>query len=127
MWEEMGLVEAVGTPEWRYVGPRAMREYGVLRNRAPTPVPIETDGGPGTAGGHWDETALANELMTGFVNGANNPLSRVTIACLEDMGYQVNYEVADGYSLPRPGRSVLSRSARQSRPCRVTHTKPQKV
>ena len=49
--------------------------------------PIETDGGAGTAGGHWDEEIFGNEIMTGFLNSGANPISRVTIGAMEDMGY----------------------------------------
>lgn len=126
LWEEMGLVEGANTSNWRYTGPNAAREFGALMGRDSAPVPVETDGGAGTAGGHWDEETFRTELMTGFVNGASNPLSRVTIACLEDMGYEVNYDVADGYSLPT-GESMLTRESRSKRSCRVTFTKPKRI
>ncbi len=35
-------------------------------------IPVETDGGSGTAGAHWDELALTNELMTGYINTDGN-------------------------------------------------------
>ncbi len=38
--------------------------------------------------------------MTGFLNAGDNPLSRMTIAALEDMGYEVNYDAADAFGLP---------------------------
>lgn len=38
--------------------------------------------------------------MTGFLNPALNPISRLTIASLEDLGYVVNYAAADPYVLP---------------------------
>ena len=38
------------------------------------------------------------ELMTGYLNsGAANPLSRLTIGAMEDLGYTVNYSVAQTY------------------------------
>jgi hypothetical protein len=51
-------------------------------------LPLETDGGPGTAYSHWDEgSALGtNELMTGYIDG-DNYLSYTTIASLADLGY----------------------------------------
>jgi hypothetical protein len=43
-------------------------------------LPIETDGGSGTAGSHWDETCLRGELMTGYVETTQSvPLLRLTI------------------------------------------------
>ncbi len=82
-----------------YTGPNALREYRQFIPNAPA-VPIETGGGAGTAYAHWDETTFGNELMTGFINGGINPLSRVTVGALEDMGYTVNYAAADEYVLP---------------------------
>jgi len=35
--------------------------------------------------------------MTPFV-GFDNPLSRVTLAAIEDIGYEVNYDAADDYT-----------------------------
>ena len=63
-------------------------------------MPLETGGGPGTAGAHWSEAAFGNELMTGFISGIPDPLSTVTIGSLQDMGYTVNYSAADAYTLP---------------------------
>ena len=66
--------------------------------------PIEKDYGPGTAFAHWDEECLLDELMTGFLgilgSGAppdTVPLSRLTIAAVEDLGYKVNYDVANAF------------------------------
>ncbi len=63
-------------------------------------LPIEADGGPGTAFGHWDEGALNNELMTGFLNLGENPLSRITAGSLRDLGYR-SASVGEQYDLPR--------------------------
>ena len=59
-------------------------------------------GGPGTRDSHWREAVFGNELMTGFINQGVNPVSRLTIASLADLGYQVNLEAADAYMLPSP-------------------------
>jgi len=37
--------------------------------------------------------------MTGFIGGVPNPLSRVTIGSLQDLGYGVDYGTADPFSL----------------------------
>ena len=60
-----------------------------------TPVPVENSGGGGTRDSHWRESILRNELMTGFLNRGRNPLSRVSVASLADMGYTVNLAAAD--------------------------------
>jgi Leishmanolysin len=106
MWEPMGLVspppddpEALGNSV--FTGPAAMAEYGALigADEAP-PVPVENQGGAGTARVHWRESVFANELMTGFVGAAGNPMSRLTVASLQDLGYQVDLAAADAYTMP---------------------------
>ena len=51
-------------------------------------IPLELDGGAGTAYSHWDEETFGSELMTGYIDGANS-LSYMTIASLGDLGYSV--------------------------------------
>jgi hypothetical protein len=52
----------------------------------------------GTVNSHWREVVLGNELMTGYINSGSNPLSVVSIAAQEDIGYTVNYAGADAYT-----------------------------
>jgi hypothetical protein len=70
-------------------------------------VPVENTGGPGTADSHWRESVFGNELMTGTVNEVN-PLSRVTLGSMADLGYAVNLADADPYTLS-PGLRAFSR------------------
>jgi len=67
-------------------------------------VPVEDQGGPGTADSHWRETTFGNELMTGYVNLGFNPLSAVSIASMGDLGYAVDPTAADPYSIFAPLR-----------------------
>ena len=70
---------------------------GVSRSRE---VPLENAGGPGTRDSHWRETLFGNELMSGYVAAAGNPLSKLTLASLQDIGYQVDMKAAEPYSMP---------------------------
>lgn len=63
-------------------------------------LPIENIGGPGTALGHWREATLNNELMTGFLNLGENPLSRITAGSMKDLGYGAAV-VGEQYDLPK--------------------------
>lgn len=54
---------------------------------------------PGTSFGHWDEGTLNNELMTGFLNLGENPLSRITAGSMRDLGYR-SASVGESYDLP---------------------------
>lgn len=55
--------------------------------------------GAGTRNSHWKESTFRTELMTGYA-GAVNPLSRLSIEGLADLGYTVDPTVADAYTVP---------------------------
>lgn len=63
-------------------------------------VPVENSGGSGTADSHWRESVFNGELMTGYIDHNNNPMSRVTVASLTDIGYGVDLGATDPYGLP---------------------------
>ncbi len=66
-------------------------------------VPVENEiGSFGTRDSHWRESVFNNELMTGSISAGSNPLSRVTIASLRDLGYAVDERAADSFTLDRP-------------------------
>lgn len=100
IWEEKGLLAGAGTSNPTFTGAKAKKAFGVLKGKGPTAVPVENSGGEGTADSHWRESVFKNELMSGFISEANNPLSRMTVASLQDMGYTVDLAAAEAYSLP---------------------------
>ena len=65
-----------------------------------TPVEGQGSCGDGTRDGHWSESVMGNELMTGFLSATSNPLSAITSAALRDMGYVVNDAPSDAYTVP---------------------------
>ena len=94
LWVLLGLTPMTSTCPYQLVS-KASEEYQSLSG-CTTAVPIENDGGTGTACGHWDEDCFQSELMTGFSTGALE-MSRVTVGGLEDIGYEVDYGGADAY------------------------------
>lgn len=85
-----------------------------------TAIPVENGGGGGSFGSHWEEgegfgdyghenrnyygdstpgaPGLNDELMTPTAEGEYDaPLSEITLGALRDLGYTVNYSVADVY------------------------------
>ena len=95
-WSAMGLVDNYNG-DLRFNGANATHAYNTFYSSlaANDPlsdkgVPIETDGGSGAAGKHWDETTFGKEIMTTTLNYSNT-VSPLTIAALEDMGYQTTY------------------------------------
>lgn len=102
IWQDLGLITGVGTNNARFTGDQATAEYNAIFGLTGTSVPVESDqGGAGTLYGHWDEDTLENELMTGFLNsGVDNPISRITVGQMADLGYEVDLDAADEYEAP---------------------------
>ena len=92
-----------------FTGTNALAEFAAITGgpwtgsgSTTSPVPVEnavTSSCPGTRDGHWRETTFVTELMTGFISGATNPMSRTTIASVQDLGYVVDLSQADPYTL----------------------------
>ena len=92
-------------------------------------IPIEDNGGPGTANAHPEEGIVGNngsisandrtiggvfhpglehELMAGWSEGGNyNPLSKISIGFLHDMGFDVDYNEADPYNPEDPTFGII--------------------
>ena len=50
---------------------------------------------------HWRTSVFGDELMTlGWTWPYHAPLSRITVASLADIGYEVNWDAADAYRVP---------------------------
>ena len=96
IWDRLGLVS-----NGEFIGAGAVSEYHRLGGTH-AGVPVEQDGGSGTAGSHWDEETFHNELMTGYINDGNNPFSAMSAASFGDLGYQIRSDYqgwADAYFL----------------------------
>lgn len=87
-------------------------------------VPVEKDGGPGTALGHWRESVFDDELMTGYLGLDPALLSRLTVAALADQGYGVTLDTADAYSLPSMALRSAPRTGGHTDPGTWQHTEP---
>lgn len=95
LWVTTG-VSGTSAQNCPYRGPKANAEFAEISGCSV--VPTEQDGGAGTRCGHWDEDCMGNEPMTGYADVGNSPLSRISIASLEDIGYDVDYSSADSYT-----------------------------
>ncbi len=121
IWTRKNLLRGSGTANPRFTGAGAVAAYAALRagtqggvagggvagggvapgnERGGTAVPVEGTGGPGTRDAHWRESVFGDELMTGYVGSAGNPLSRLSVASMADLGYQVDLVAAEPYVLP---------------------------
>jgi hypothetical protein len=72
----------------QYLGAYALAEYQSEFDEDALYVPVELDGGEGTANGHWDETWAggSSDILTGYYD-VGSTLSRTSIASFADMGY----------------------------------------
>ena len=97
IWSDLRVIAGEGTRNPRFIGKAATREYDNLFRTPADSVPVESKGGDGTADGHWPEATFVEELMTGYDEDAGTiePLSRITVASLQDIGYTVNLNAAD--------------------------------
>lgn len=101
-WNKLDLTQGIGTDNPVFVGQRAMYEFAhMMGYSTPTPVPLENRGQRGTRDCHWRESVFGDELMTGILRSKRNPISHLTIAALCDIGYQVNFDAADSFILPK--------------------------
>ena len=102
LWECAGLINGSGTADPRFTGTEANQAYSALAGTSGL-LPIEADGEPGPAYVHWDEGWLDREIMTGWAEngvGRDEPISRITLGSLADLGWSVDYAQAEAFSLP---------------------------
>lgn len=109
LWPLQELIEGRGGPDPTFTGRAAIEAFFAVGGDqfSGEPVPVENQGGAGTADAHWRESIFSNELMTGFLNQGSNPLSVVSIASLGDQFYAVDTTQADPFQLFLGGVSTL--------------------
>ncbi|MCH2107811.1 MAG: leishmanolysin, partial [Polyangiaceae bacterium] len=121
LWNSFGLLgnpsigSFPGTVDTFFSGPLALAAFESLggSNYPGMKVPVENFyGGTGTRDSHWREDTFDSELMTGISEQTSPmPLSVLTIQSLADIGYVVDVNVADDYSLPGGALSVEDSSS----------------
>jgi hypothetical protein len=84
-----------------YTGSKGILEFAALGGTG-NPLIEGSTNLRGSDCGHWNEGTFDNELMTFRIEGSGtrNPLSKLTIASLDDLGYAVDYNLAASYDLP---------------------------
>ena len=107
IWEALELLRNPASeeeaPDTHFTGPLAIEAFDDAGGTGygGAKVPVENTGGAGTRNGHWRETVMQTELMTGWSEEGNTePLSTITIQSLADLGYAVDATAADPYRLP---------------------------
>ena len=90
-------------PDTRFAGPAATAAFdeigGDIYEGAVVPVENNLLERAGSVDAHWRSTVLRREIMAPSGN-SQSAFSIVTIASMEDLGYEVDYSAADRYTLP---------------------------
>lgn len=92
----------------QYTGAFGLAAYQREYDPTASFVPVELDGGPGTANSHWDELfvtdpfgrPLFREIMTGLADPPEEYISNTTIQSFADIGYLPARFTADPNPLP---------------------------
>jgi hypothetical protein len=95
------FLQGSGTADPRYTGAQGIEGCRSIGGSiaCAISVPLENTGGDGTQDSHWRESTFNTELMTGFLDAGSNPISRMTIGALADLGFEVNPAAADDYTI----------------------------
>ena len=92
-----------------FAGTAAVSAFNEIAGTYPDgKVPVENDTRDHSGSdldNHWRESVLGTELMSTVLSSTSEKLSKVTIAALADLGYDVDYTQAETYTLP--GSSTL--------------------
>jgi len=104
LWSTFSLVVGPGSIDPFYVGSEGRRAFAEVGGGAYTGNPVPLAVATSSFGEeHWRDTVFGAELMSEVLEpGVSHPLSIVTIAALQDLGYEVNRDAADAYTLPPP-------------------------
>lgn len=88
-----------------FVGPYTLAAFDASGGRSyrGAKVPVESGGRGGSSDSHWRESVFEAELMTPFLTLGTEPLSRITIESMADMGYEVNLTAAESYRITGSG------------------------
>lgn len=101
LWTDRGLLSGAGTADPRYTGTFGIQGCQAVGGNIAclSSVPVENTGGQGTQDSHWRESTFNTELMTGFLDSGVNPISALTVGALRDLGFVVNTDAADPYTI----------------------------
>gem|GEM_PF-2446192 len=127
VWESLGLLvdpvdpdDPTGDEDTHFVGEEALAAFDSVGGddyEDGEPVPVQNLEGRGVVNGHWRESVFDTELMTPYLDGGvANPLSIVTLASFQDVGYEgVDLDLADDYELPESSPNSAPQASRPVR------------
>lgn len=131
-WDHLGLLASPSidedgdsvspVPDTHFTGSEAIAAFDAAGGSSYTgeKVPVENTGGPGTADAHWRDSVFGvRELMNGYTilgSRTAEAMSLVTIQSMADLGYEVDVDEADSYTLPFASSSTANSRAAEAIP-----------
>ena len=92
-------VDGNANADTHFDGPLTVSAFDALGGRSygGAKVPVQSGGERGSSDSHWRESVFGIELMTPYIALGPQPLSRITVESMADIGYEVNLTAADQY------------------------------
>lgn len=114
MWDAHGFLQNPSLPEepdadTHMNAPLVVAAFNAAGGEgyAGTRVPLENGAVEGISDVFWRASVFGDEVMTPYVTGDSQPLSRITLEALYEVGYELDVTMADPFTLA---------SARSARP-----------
>ncbi len=114
-WEDRDLlrnpsVNGTANADTHFVGPLTLAAFDRSGGRGymGAKVPVQSGGERGSSDSHWREDVFGTELMTPYLSAGTEPLSRITIESMADLGYEVNLTAAEPYRVSGAGVAAMA-------------------
>ena len=114
LWDDRDLLRnpSVGgnaNADTHFVGPLTLPAFDAIGGKGHNgaKVPVQSGGERGSSDSHWRESVFEAELMTPYLSAGTEPLSRITIESMADLGYEVNLTAADPYRVTGAGPAAM--------------------
>ena len=72
-------------------------------------APLQNGAMLGISDAYWRTGVFGDEVMTPYVTGDSQPLSRITLEALYEIGYEIDVTMADAFTLPGAGPAATAR------------------
>ena len=116
LWNEHGFLQDPSLPEspdadTHMNAPLVVAAFNAAGGAgyAGAKAPLESGAMEGVSDQYWRAIVFGDEVMTPFVTGDSQPLSRITLEALYEVGYELDVTMADAFTLPGSGAAAMAR------------------
>ena len=72
-------------------------------------APLENGAMEGISDSYWRASVFGDEVMTPYVTGDSQPLSRITLEAIYEVHLEIDVTMADAFTLPGAGAAAMAR------------------